>query len=53
MLRVKGREGGLGDSDLILFGRVELQGFRRGINDCLLWGYQELVLWLAITVCDL
>ena len=26
---------------------------RGGIKDCLLWGFQELVLWPVITVCDL
>jgi hypothetical protein len=25
----------------------------RGINECLLWGYQELILSQVVTVCDL
>ena len=25
----------------------------RGINGCLLWGYQELILSQVVTVCDL
>jgi hypothetical protein len=24
-----------------------------GTKDCLVWGFQELVLWPVITVCDL